>query len=247
MKKHIPNLLTLCNLLCGCLAVFFAVNDFLTYAAYMVIVGLVFDFLDGFAARILKVESPIGKQLDSLADVVTFGLAPAFVMMQLLYYTQYISYGCFVFDSSIYNIEAVYDGVFFPLIGLLIALASAYRLAKFNVDTRQTDSFIGLPTPANALWIICLPMIPSEWTFLLLTNTWVLIGLTLLSCYLLTANIPMFALKFKKRSYKENQLQYNFIVLSIILLIFLQFAAVPLIIGLYVLVSLLFSRKQKII
>src|SRR5690606_32822869 len=120
---------------------------------YAVFLGMIFDFFDGFAARLLKVQSPIGKELDSLADVVTFGLAPAFVMVQLLYDTEYSDYGCFFVSNTIYDIEAVYEGVLFPLIGLLIVLASAYRLAKFNIDTRQTNSFIGLPTPANALWI----------------------------------------------------------------------------------------------
>lgn len=243
MKKHIPNLLTLCNLLCGCIAIVYTLQNRLETAVLFVLLGLILDFFDGFVARILKVQSPIGKQLDSLADVVTFGVVPAFFMVEMIFKAV---------ENDFSKTEEIFSSgltclapPILPYIGLLIALASAYRLAKFNIDTRQTDSFIGLPTPANALWIIFLPMIPSEWTFSLLDNVWVLIGLTFLSCYLLNANIHMFALKFKKRSYKENQLQYNFIILSIILLIFLQFTAVPLIIGLYVLVSLFFSRKQK--
>lgn len=243
MLRFIPNAITLCNLLCGCIAIVYTLQNKLETAVLWVLLGLFLDFFDGLAARVLKVDGLLGKQLDSLADVVTFGVVPAFFMVQMIFK----SIQPYFDGINSFPRNFIYDNTsFIPYIGLLIALASAYRLAKFNIDTRQTNSFIGLPTPANALWIISLPMIPTEWTFGLLSITWVLIGLTLLSCYLLNANIPLFSLKFKKWDYRDNMLQYHFVILSIVLLALLQFAAVPIIIFLYVLTSLFFSRKRKI-
>ena len=202
IKKHIPNFITLLNLFCGCLAVIFAVKNQLEIAAFFVFLGIFFDFFDGFAARMLKVQSELGLQLDSLADMVTSGVVPGIVMYQL-------------FNKSLAIHEKVNDGLswsdswhwfqnevhLLPMFGLLIALASAYRLAKFNIDENQTSSFIGLPTPANTLLIISFPLIlmyqGSPTIDAIILNKWFLIGVTLLSCYLLNAKIPLFALKFK--------------------------------------------------
>ena len=244
IKRHIPNLITLLNLFCGSLAVIFAVKGNLVLAAIFVAAGIFFDFFDGLAARALNVKSELGLQLDSLADVVTSGVVPGIVMYQLLN------------RALPKNVEANadWDASFIDiqikplaLIGLLVILASAYRLAKFNIDERQTDSFIGLPTPANALFVLSLPLIL---TFQnqpiatgLLLNEWFLIGLTLLSCYMLNAEIALFALKFKTWGFAENKLRYLFLLSCIILLVLLKFLAIPIIIILYVLLSLFTGNK----
>ena len=242
-KRHIPNIITLLNLFCGSLAVIFAVKGNLILAAVFVALGIFFDFFDGLAARSLNVKSEIGLQLDSLADMVTSGLVPGVVMFQLLNKALPADAGLLSdWGTSIFHIS------FKPLalIGLLIALASAYRLAKFNVDERQTDSFIGLPTPANALLILSLPLIltyqPGAFITGLLLNEWFLIVLTFISCYLLNAELPLFALKFSTWGFNENKLRYLFLITCIIAIIFLKFIAIPLIIVGYVLISML-TRK----
>ncbi|MCG9973049.1 CDP-alcohol phosphatidyltransferase family protein [Christiangramia crocea] len=243
IKRHIPNLITLLNLFSGSLAVIFAVKGNLVLAAIFVAAGIFFDFFDGLAARLLDVKSEMGLQLDSLADVVTSGVVPGIVMYQLM--TKALPSGGGLgadWNSSVFDIQIKP----FALIGLLIILASAYRLAKFNVDDRQTDSFIGLPTPANALLILSLPLIltyqPGPFISELLLNEWFLVILTILSCFLLNAELPLFALKFSDWSFKENKLRYFFILSCIILIILLKFIAVPLIILLYVVLSV-FARR----
>jgi len=244
IKRHIPNFITLLNLFSGSVAVIFAVKGNLVLAAIFVAAGIFFDFFDGLAARLLDVKSEIGLQLDSLADVVTSGVVPGIVMYQLLRKALPADGGLgsdwnsFVFDIQMKP---------FALIGILIILASAYRLAKFNVDERQTDSFIGLPTPANALLILSLPLIltyqPGPFISGLLLNEWFLVGLTLVSCYLLNAELPLFALKFSDWGFKENKLRYLFIISCIILIIFLKFIAIPIILLLYVLLSIISNRS----
>lgn len=228
----------------GCIAVVYAILGNLPWAAGFVFLGIFFDFFDGLAARAFKVESPVGKELDSLADVVTSGLAPGIIMMQMLYMASQESVPAQLWEERSMQLDAQ---TFLPLLGLLITLASAYRLAKFNVDERQTTSFIGLPTPANALWILSLPLIliyqPSEIATELLLNKWVLIFLTLLSCFLLNAHVKLFSLKFKTRSFKANSIRYIFLFVSIALLISFWFVAIPLIILLYLLLSLVPKKE----
>ena len=223
-KKHIPNFITSLNLLCGSLAVIFAVQGNLILAAIFVAAGIFFDFFDGLAARALNVKSEVGLQLDSLADVVTSGVVPGIVMFQLLSRALPIEGGLGAdWNSSVFDMQLKP----FALIGLLIIVASAYRLAKFNVDDRQTDSFIGLPTPANALLILSLPLIltyqSSPTISSILLNEWFLVGLTLVSCYLLNAELPLFALKFSNWGFKENKMRYFFIATCLILIVFLKF------------------------
>jgi CDP-diacylglycerol--serine O-phosphatidyltransferase len=245
MKKHIPNIITLLNLFCGSIAVLFAVEGNLFMAAVFVILGIVFDFFDGFAARILDVKSELGLQLDSLADMITSGVVPGIVLFKL-------------FEKSLGDFPYSYDFTskewndditsIVPLVGLLVTLASCYRLANFNIDSRQTESFIGLPTPANTLFILSLPMIlltnDVAWVNDLILNPWFLIGLTLFSCYMLNAEIPLFSLKMKTYGFKENAVKYVFLIVSVIMLILLQFMAIPLIIVLYVLISLFMNLKK---
>jgi len=234
MKKYVPNLITLSNLFCGTVAIVFAVRGTIDWAALFVAIGIFLDFFDGFFARLLHVKSEMGLQLDSLADMVTSGVVPGIVMFQLL-------------NNSTYVLQTEETfAMLLPYVGFLITLASAYRLANFNIDTRQTSGFIGLPTPANTMFILSLPLIlqyqPTELFDSLLHNMWVLLGITLLSAYLLNAEIALFALKFSDYSFKNNALKYIFLALCVILLLSLKIIAIPLIILLYIILSLLPKR-----
>ena len=241
MIKQIPNIITSLNLLCGCVAIIFAVSGDLVSASFFAFAGIFLDFFDGLAARVLNAQSQVGLQLDSLADVVTSGVLPGIVMVQLL--SEALT-GTSLDISAIFSDTANNTSIesYLPFIGLLIAVASGYRLAKFNVDTRQTTSFIGLPVPANTLLILSLPLIISfqasqQITEVILTP-WFLIIITLVSCVLLNAEIPLFGLKFKTWNFKDNAVRYLFLIASILLLVVLKFIAIPIIIFLYILVSL---------
>ena len=241
MIKQIPNIITSLNLLCGCVAIMFAVSGDLVSASFFAFAGIFLDFFDGLAARVLNAQSQVGLQLDSLADVVTSGVLPGIVMVQLL--SEALT-GTSLDISAIFSDTANNTSIesYLPFIGLLIAVASGYRLAKFNVDTRQTTSFIGLPVPANTLLILSLPLIISfqaskQITEVILTP-WFLIIITLVSCVLLNAEIPLFGLKFKTWNFKDNAVRYLFLISSILLLVVLKFIAIPIIIFLYILVSL---------
>lgn len=242
IKKHIPNTITLLNLLAGLLALIHAFNGNYNEAFSLVCLGIFFDYWDGFFARIWKVQSPIGLQLDSLADMVTSGVVPGLVMYKMLADIQE--------NQSQYNLteDTYYMGVV-PYLGFLITLASCYRLAKFNIDTRQTDSFIGLPTPANALLIMSIPMIQFhsefEWLVDFLSNPYVLVGVTVLSSYLLNAEIPLFSLKVKSFSWEKYKMQVVFLILSLILIVLLEFIAIPIIILLYVILSVVNNAIGK--
>jgi CDP-diacylglycerol--serine O-phosphatidyltransferase len=242
IKKHIPNTITLLNLLAGLLALIHAFNGNYNEAFSLVCLGIFFDYWDGFFARIWKVQSPIGLQLDSLADMVTSGVVPGLVMYKML--------GDIQENQSQYNLteDTYYMGVV-PYLGFLITLASCYRLAKFNIDTRQTDSFIGLPTPANALLIMSIPMIQFhsefEWLVDFLSNPYVLVGVTVLSSYLLNAEIPLFSLKVKSFSWEKYKMQVVFLILSLILIVLLEFIAIPIIILLYVILSVVNNMLGK--
>ena len=244
IKRFIPNAITLLNAFCGCVAAILAANNYLVAAAFFVFLGIFFDFFDGLAARKLQVQSALGVQLDSLADMVTSGLVPGIVMFKLLSLTADTNH--FTEVTKQWGSQEHWFNFNIPLIaylGLLIPLASAYRLAKFNIDENQQNSFIGLPTPANALLIMSLPLIMefqnSDLMNTTILNKWFLIGLTLVSSYLLNSKIHLFALKFKDFKFKGNAMRYTFLLLSIVLLILLHFAAIPVIIALYIIMSLL--------
>ena len=242
MKKHIPNIFTLANLFSGTIAVIHAVDGNLMMAGLFVLLGIFFDFFDGFFARLLKVPSELGKQLDSLADMVTSGVAPGIILMKLLEQT-IVKEGATGIDLHLFGYE--FEGI--ALIGLLFTLAAAYRLANFNIDERQTSSFIGLPTPAATLVVISLPFILEhssiEGLESIILTKWFLIGITLLLSFLMNANIPLFSLKFKDFSFKNNVIKYVFLIVSIAMLVMLQFIAIPLVILIYVLLSLLENKK----
>jgi len=251
-KKHLPNILTLLNLLSGTIAVFFAVKEQMVIAALFVFVGILFDFADGFVARLLNVQGELGKQLDSLADVVTSGLVPGIVMFQLILSSvsnkNWAVDGYSIIELSLNDYFSVV--YITSMIGLLFTLAAAYRLAKFNIDARQTSSFIGLPTPAASLVVLSLPLImqysSNEVVVHLIQNTWFLIGLTLLLCYLMNAEIPLFSLKFKDYKWKNNKVKFVFVLVTLILVVALQFIAIPLVIIWYVLLSMLTKDKESL-
>lgn len=217
MKRHLPNFLTCCNLLCGCLGIVFLLEGRNVPAAYFVWIACLFDFFDGFAARMLRVSSPIGKELDSLADVVSFGVLPSMVMYKMLA------------DSTSSEI--------IPFIAFMIAMFSALRLAIFNIDETQRDSFKGLNTPANTLFITSLPLLQGtvgDWLYAPAT----LISITVVFSFLLVSRIEIFALKFKNYSWADNKVRFTFLGLSVLLLIIFQVTAIPLIILLYIGLSL---------
>ena len=241
IKRSIPNIFTLLNLLSGTIAVIFAVQGQLVIAAYLVFLGIFFDFFDGFFARLLNVQGELGKQLDSLADVVTSGVVPGIVLFQLLKSKNAIE----IFNTEIVSWQTN-EVEFLPFIGLAVTLAAAYRLAKFNIDERQTSSFIGLPTPAAALVVLSLPLILEYSAFetasIIIQNKWFLILLTAILCYLMNAEIPLFSLKFKNYTWKDNKVKFIFIILTAILLVIFQFIAIPMIILFYVFISLLTNK-----
>ena len=237
IKKHIPNTITLLNLASGLLAVIAVFKGYYDEAFIFVCLGIFFDFWDGFLARKFKVSGELGLQLDSLADVVTSGVVPGLMMFKLFQDIQED-------DTSKYFLtEEFYYMGFVPYLGFIITLASAYRLAKFNIDTRQTDSFIGLPTPANALLIMSIPMIQyagtHEWLVEALYNPFILLAITILSAYMLNAEIPLFFFFFKDFSWEKNKLQVIFLALSVVLLFLIGFTALPVIILLYVALSVI--------
>lgn len=230
MRRHIPNIITCCNLLSGCVAATFALEGMYVVAFIFIIAGAVFDFFDGLTARALNVSSPIGKELDSLADVVTFGFAPASMVFSWLGECAYA------------HLPSIVAKVM-PFAAYLLVAFSALRLAKFNVDERQTSSFIGLPTPANALFWGAL-VIGMHDSILLHPYGWTLIiGLILLFSWLLVAEIPMFSLKFKNLSWKSNRIAYTFLLISLVLLIFMGLTGLSAVIGWYIILSILTQKR----
>ena len=231
IRSHIPNFITLLNLLSGVLSIYLGSVGELQLAAMMIFVAAIFDFFDGFAARLLNAKSAIGVQLDSLADMVSFGVAPAFV----LFYT--IEYSIEITGISTWE--------YLPFISFIIPLFSALRLAKFNVDEDQQTSFLGMPTPAVAILIASFPIITMVCLadnkgvyYDIVTNPYFLVAIAVISSFLMVSKIPMFALKFTSVNWAENQTRYIFIILSVFLIILLKLAAIPLIILLYLLISI---------
>jgi CDP-diacylglycerol---serine O-phosphatidyltransferase len=230
IRRNIPNALTCGNLLCGCVGAVEAFHNNLLLSCGLIGVALIFDFFDGFSARLLKVSSPIGKDLDSLADMVTFGLLPSIIVYQMLM-------------DSIPDLMGIWKA--YP--AFIIAIFSAIRLAKFNNDPRQTDSFIGVPTPANAMLIASLPIIVNtheNWKPLII-NTNNLLILSIVMSYLLVMEMPLLALKFKSFGWKGNEFRFIFIGLTVLLLILLKIVAIPVILVLYVLISIVSNYIGK--
>ena len=239
IKKHIPNALTCGNLISGCIATCFAFLGEPATALAWIVAGVAFDFLDGMVARLLGVQSAIGKELDSLADVVTSGVAPSTILLSELLVLNWPEWaeGTRIFDVSLSEILA--------FSAYVMAAFSALRLAKFNLDLRQTTSFIGLPTPANALFwgafiLGIAPRMESQpWM------PWLLLGMMAVSCWLLVSELPMFALKFKHWGWRDNRLRYFFLLTCIPLLALFGISGIALIIVWYVLLSLIVHLKTR--
>lgn len=231
LKKQFPQIITSCNLLCGCVAAVFALQGNYPLALTFIVSGAVFDFFDGFAARLLGVAGSFGRELDSLADDITFGFAPAAVVSSLLG-------------------EATFPGLppavaaYMPWAGFLIAAFSALRLAKFNLDERQTMGFIGLPTPANALFWTSLALGLHDDIARIPCGGWLVLAGIILSCWLLVSEIPMFALKFKHFGWRGNRLRYIFLFLAGFLVGAFGWRGLPFVVVLYVLLSLAASVRK---
>lgn len=231
MKRHIPNTITCCNLISGCMATGFAFAGNIEMAFLLIIIGAVFDFFDGMVARLLNVSSPIGKELDSLADVVTFGVAPSTIIFSQLYVMAYPMF-----------LEPLRD--YLPYTAFVLAAFSALRLAKFNLDERQALGFIGLPTPANALfWASLLVGVGER----LEAHSWTLYFLlagVLISSWLLVSEVPMFALKFKQWGFKGNEVKYLFLLTCIPLVVIFGISSFAIIIAWYVILSLIVKQSS---
>ena len=221
ITRQIPNTITCCNLLSGCMAVMAAFHADAWHTLIWVVAGALFDFCDGLSARLLKAHSPIGGELDSLADLVTFGLAPAMLCLMTL---RQFSYGC-------QSLETIY-----PYIGLVLVVFAALRLAKFNTDERQTSSFLGLAVPANALfWCglfqMDLSTVPAA--------PWIIGALVILFAGLMVSEIPMFSLKFKSLKWADNKIRFIFLIVSVVILVLLQERGLAAVIGWYIILSIL--------
>ena len=230
LTRNIPNAITCCNLVSGCVATYFAFDGLYRAAFLFIVIGAVFDFFDGMSARLLGVSSPIGKELDSLADDVTFGVAPSAMIFTLLSTASWpASWGALA-------------GL--PYAAFIMAAFSALRLAKFNLDERQSTSFIGLPTPANTLFWASLIVGAGDW---LASSPWgalAVVAMMLASCWLLVSEIPMFSLKFKNLSWKDNKVSFCFLILSACLLVLLQVRGFAASIICYILISLGTCREK---
>lgn len=236
-KNHIPNFITLMNLLAGILSIYLVMEGDLKLAAALIFLAAIFDFFDGMLARVLDAKSEIGGQLDSLADIVSFGVAPAFVLFHTI--------------EMALEMKGDFEESYLPFIAFMVPLFSALRLAKFNIDEEQTTSFKGLPTPATGVLLASFPIIilvclaeNKGMYYDIVTNPWFLAATAVACSLLMVSNLPMFALKFSSASWGENQTRYIFLIISVFLIILLKLAAIPLIFVMYLLLSVvaLFSK-----
>lgn len=276
---NVPNLITAGNMLCGVFAILLALAGRIDIAPYFIFLGAILDFLDGFFARILNQQGEFGKQLDSLADMITFGLAPGIIMLVVIVISifspdnfyhlnlefaselgtgdkaeMYISAMNLSFSSWVYSLHSFDNPNLLPFIALIITFFSMFRLAKFNIDTRQSDSFIGLPTPANTIFFMSFPLLLAQYggttgwehdLILWLVQPLVLIPIICIMSVLLVSEIPLFALKFKHYKWAGNKIRYSFLISCGLLIPILLFWAIPIIVILYLLLSIIQNSIQK--
>lgn len=232
LRQHIPNVITCCNLFSGCLSILFSLSGMPVAASLMVFVAGLFDFFDGFTARLLKAHSPIGGELDSLSDVVSFGVAPGFIMYRLM---------CEGMTEPIWPVGKV---SLFACLAFLLPVFAAVRLAKFNIDKRQTTSFLGLPTPPMAIFMASLPL--AFWQLGMLgapvLSPWLCLGMVMLFSVLMVCNRPFFSFKMKRLSWKDYKLQWIFLGLAVLGFVAFRWVALPFILLGYILLSVLFYR-----
>lgn len=263
---NIPNILTASNLICGILSIIFAFSGQLVWSCFFIYIAAVLDFFDGFLARKLNLSGELGKQLDSLADMVTFGVAPGILVCIILIIQ---SNGGVRFDENLSFSEAVFYHThhFLALIasnawsnvswiclgGLLIPFFSMFRLAKFNIDTRQSDSFIGLPTPANTIFFTAFPLLLAQQyesglenqILNTLLHPWFLLGISLVMSLLLIAELPLFSLKFKNFRWQDNQIRFVFLGACLLLISILLVWSIPIIVILYLILSIIDNKRKK--
>lgn len=233
ITKHIPNAITCCNLISGCVSILFLCHSRLLWAAAMIFIAAVFDFLDGFAARLLDAKSPIGAELDSLSDVVSFGVAPSFIVAWFLSRTGVTWW--------VHNFNV------FPVFAFILAAFAAVRLAKFNLDTRQTSSFIGLPVPAVGLFIASLPFMlfhigSSSALYQFVVNPYFLLAMVAVFSWLMVSEVPFFSFKIKNLKFKDNILRYFVVIFAIVAVVILHWVALPFIFLFYMLLSVVCYR-----
>lgn len=253
---NIPNLFTAANMLCGVIAIILAGSGFLAEGIYFIFLGAILDFFDGFLARILKQQSELGKQLDSLADMITFGVAPGVILCNFLLISNQINEVPNLKYNFISEIHLNCSIGFWALAGLIIPFFSLFRLAKFNIDTRQSDSFIGLPTPANTIFLVSFPLLAhfyggmNDWNGALIngiTQPVPLISIILCSSLMLISELPLFALKFKTFKWQENKVRFIFLISCGLLILLLKLWSIPIIVLLYLIISVINNivRKQS--
>ena len=242
MKSIIPNSITALNLFCGCSAVLAFIGEEYLGGVVLVLISSITDFLDGLLARLLNAQSELGKQLDSLADMISFGFVPGIIVFKALT-------GPFLVNTN--YISEITDQNYLPLFGFLITIFSALRLAKFNIDSKQVDTFRGLPTPANTLFFMTIPLIwinetPETWIYELTLNKPIIVGLTVLFSFLLVGNFPLLALKFKGFQLKKNIYRYILLLICFVGISTLKHLSIPLILILYILISLIEYKSNRI-
>jgi CDP-diacylglycerol--serine O-phosphatidyltransferase len=235
LKQHIPNAITCCNLVSGCLSILFLTQNMPVKAALMIFVAGLFDFLDGFSARLLKVHSPIGADLDSLSDVVSFGVAPGFIMYWLMSRS---------FDLPQWCIAGI---KVLPCLAFLLTVFSAIRLARFNVDETQKTSFRGIPAPGMAIFIASLPLALSQVHHLKdgALSYWACIGITLIFSFMMVSRLRFFSFKMKSAKWKGNEVRWIFLLVALVSFVIFKWLALPFVMMLYILLSIFFAEKME--
>lgn len=235
LKQHIPNAITCGNLVSGCLSILFLTQNMPVKAALMIFVAGLFDFLDGFSARLLKVHSPIGADLDSLSDVVSFGVAPGFIMYWLMSRSFDLPHWC------IAGINVL------PCMAFLLTVFSAIRLAKFNVDETQKTSFRGIPAPGMAIFIASLPLALSQVHHLKdgALSYWVCLGITLIFSFMMVSRLRFFSFKMKSAKWKGNEVRWVFLLVALVSFMIFKWLALPFVMMLYILLSIFFAEKME--
>ena len=235
LKQHIPNAITCCNLVSGCLSILFLTQNMPVKAALMIFVAGLFDFLDGFTARLLKVHSPIGADLDSLSDVVSFGVAPGFIMYWLMSRS---------FDLPQWCIAGI---KVLPCLAFLLTVFSAIRLARFNVDETQKTSFRGIPAPGMAIFIASLPLALSQVHHLKdgALSYWACLGITLIFSFMMVSRLRFFSFKMKSAKWKGNEVRWIFLLVALVSFVIFKWLALPFVMMLYILLSIFFAEKME--
>jgi CDP-diacylglycerol--serine O-phosphatidyltransferase len=233
IKKHIPNAITCGNLLSGCLSILFIASGMPVKAAFMILVAGLFDYLDGFAARMLNEHSPIGRDLDSLSDVVSFGVAPGLIMSYMM------NNGLDMPQLRIYDVDLM------PCLGFMLPVFAAIRLARFNIDHSQDVVFRGLPAPAMAVFVAGIPMALSQVGHLLdgAFGFWACLGVTILLSFMMVSNLRFFSFKMKTLAWKGNQVRWIFIAITVLGVIIFKLVSLPFIMIIYMLLSIFFAGK----